>query len=137
MNFGLGGDYSVLLTKRRGLPPPYADAFLDGNDRVIYRGHDAPRRVEAVGDPRLLDQPAATPTGRPTQNARFLAAAEGYGRGERPAERVRLYEKLAVGVWEDMGLYHLVAGWTEHDGRRTVFKFELRSAEPRPGAAGP
>jgi hypothetical protein len=135
MNFGLGGDYSVLLTKRRRLPPPYADAFLDGNDRVVYRGHDALRRVEAVLEPHLLDQPAATPTGRPTQNARFLAAADGYKRGERPPERVRLYEKLAVGIWEDLGLYHLVDGWTEHDGRRTVFKFELRSVEPRGTAA--
>ncbi len=135
MNFGLGGDYSVLLTKRRNLPPPYGDDFSPGNERVVYRGHDAPRRVEAVADPHLLDQPAATPTGRPTQNARFLAAAEGYRRGERPAERVRLYEKLAVGVWEDLGLYHLVDGWTEHDGRRLVFKFELRRAEPRAAAA--
>jgi hypothetical protein len=84
--------------------------------------------VEAVTDPRFLDQPAATPTGRPTQNARFLAAAEGFERGERPAERVRLYEKLEVGVWEDLGLFHLVDGWTEHDGRRVVFKFALELA---------
>ncbi len=137
MNFGLGGDYSVLLTKRRHFPAPYGDAFLDGGDRIVYRGHDAPRRVEAVAEPHLLDQPAQTPTGRPTQNARFLAAAEGFRRGERPPERVRLYEKLEVGVWEDRGLFHLVNGWTEHDGRRTVFKFELQSVEPRSGALAP
>ena len=137
MNFGLGGNYSVLLTKRRGLPHPYGDHFSADDDRVVYRGHDAPRRIEAVTDPHLLDQPAATPTGRPTQNARFLAAAEGYKRGERPPERVRLYEKLAVGVWQDMGLYHLVDGWTEHDGRRMVFKLELRSIERRTDVLAP
>jgi hypothetical protein len=41
---------------------------------------------------------------------------------------VRLYEKLEVGVWEDLGLFHLVDGWTEHDGRRVVFKFALELA---------
>ncbi len=125
MNFGLGGDHSVMLTTRRGLPSPYGDQFWPDNRRIVYRGHDAMRRAEAATDPRFLDQPAATPTGRPTQNARFLAAAEGYKRGERPPERVRLYEKLEVGVWEDLGLFHLVDGWTEHDGRRVVFKFLL------------
>jgi hypothetical protein len=131
MNFGLGGSYSVLLTTRRGLPTPYGDQFWPSNRRIVYRGHDALRRVEATTEPRFLDQPLATPTGRPTQNARFLAAAEGYRRGERPAERVRLYEKLAVGVWEDLGLFALVDGWTEHDGRRVVVKLAL---ELVPGA---
>ena len=129
MNFGLGGDHSVLLTTRRNLGAPYHDTFSPGNRRVVYRGHDAPRRVEATGDPALLDQPAATATGRPTQNARFLAAADGYKAGARDPERVRLYEKLEVGVWEDLGLFHLVDGWTEHDGRRTVFKFALELAD--------
>jgi ribosomal protein L27 len=137
MNFGLGGDHSVMLTKRRGLPSPYGDQFSPDNRRIVYRGHDAPRRVEAVTDPKFLDQPAATPTGRPTQNARFLAAAEGFRRGERAAERVRLYEKLEVGVWEDLGLFHLVDGWTEHDGRRTVFKFLLElPSDAENGAPG-
>lgn len=125
MNFGLGGAYSVLLTTRRGLPTPYGDQFWPSNRRIVYRGHDAMRRAEAAADPRLLDQPLATPTGRPTQNARFLAAAEGFKHGERPAERVRMYEKLEVGVWEDLGLFVLVDGWTEHDGRRTVVKLAL------------
>jgi hypothetical protein len=110
MNFGLGGDYSVLLTKRRDLPSPYGDSFLDGGDRVIYRGHDAPRRVEAWPSRTCSTSRRRRPPAAPTQNARFLAAAEGFRRGERPAERVRLYEKLEVGVWEDMGLFHLVAG---------------------------
>lgn len=131
MNFGLGGSYSVLLTTRRGLPTPYGDQFWEGNRRIIYRGHDALRRVEAAADPRLLDQPLATPTGRATQNARFLEAAASFRRGERPAERVRIYEKLAVGVWEDLGLFELVDGWQEHDGRRTVVKLAL---ELVPGA---
>lgn len=131
MNFGLGGDYSVLLTTRRNLGAPYHDTFSADNRRVTYRGHDAPRRVEAAVDPALLDQPAVTPTGRPTQNARFLAAADGYKAGVRAPERVRLYEKLEVGVWEDLGLFRLVDGWTEHDGRRTVFKFALELADER------
>ncbi len=131
MNFGLGGDHSVLLTTRRNLGAPYHDAFSAENRRVVYRGHDAPRRVEATGDPALLDQPATTVTGRPTQNARFMAAAEGFRAGVRDPEPVRLYEKLEVGVWEDLGLFHLVDGWTEHDGRRTVFKFALELADDR------
>jgi hypothetical protein len=125
MNFGLGGSYSVLLTTRRGLPTSYGDQFWPNNRRIVYRGHDALRRVEATSEPRFLDQPLATPTGRPTQNARFLEAAAAYRRGERPPERVRLYEKLEVNVWEDLGLFHLVDGWTEHDGRRTVVKLAL------------
>ncbi len=44
------------------------------------------------------------------------------------APRVRFYEKLEIGVWEDFGLFHLVDGWTEHDGRRTVVKFVLELA---------
>lgn len=131
MNFGLGGHYSVLLTTRRALALPYADDFSPGDRRVVYRGHDAPRRLEATADPALLDQPAATATGRPTQNARFLAAAQGFRTGIRDAERVRLYEKLEVGVWKDLGLFDLVDGWTEHDGRRTVFKFALELADER------
>ncbi len=129
MNFGLGGDHSVLLTTRRALGAPYHDTFSPGNRRVVYRGHDAPRRVEATADPALLDQPATTVTGRPTQNARFLAAAQGSRAGVRAAEHVRLYEKLEVGVWEDLGLFDLVDGWIEHDGRRLVFKFALELAD--------
>jgi hypothetical protein len=49
---------------------------------------------------------------------------------------VRLYEKLEVDVWEDLGLFHLVDGWTEHDGRRTVVKLAL-DLVPGPTTASP
>jgi hypothetical protein len=40
-------------------------------------------------------------------------------------------------VWEDLGLFHLVDGWTEHDGRRSVFKFLLELAgDAENGAPG-
>ena len=33
---------------------------------------------------------------------------------------------MRPGVWVDMGFYDLVDGFTEHDGKRNVFKFLLK-----------
>lgn len=33
---------------------------------------------------------------------------------------------MRAGIWVDMGLYDLIDGFTEHDGRRKVFKFLLK-----------
>lgn len=123
MNFGLGGAHSVILMSQRP-DAPYADRVEQNGRTLIYDGHDEPRRLAAL-EPKHVDQPLTTSTGRPTQNARFLAAAAAYQRGDRPPERVRVYEKLRVGVWADRGMFLLVDAWTERDARRRVFKFKL------------
>ena len=32
---------------------------------------------------------------------------------------------MRPGIWVDMGFYDLIDGFTEHDGKRIVFKFLL------------
>jgi hypothetical protein len=40
-------------------------------------------------------------------------------------ERVRVYEKLRLGICADNGVFHLVDSWQESDEHRRVFKFRL------------
>lgn len=122
MNFGIGGDHSVILTSVRA-NAPYDDRFEDDGTTLIYEGHDV-RRGKGV-DPKAVDQPAVYPSGALTQNGKFHAAAMEYKRGLREPERVRVYEKLRSGIWSYNGLFHLVNSWQEQSGQRTVFKFKL------------
>lgn len=127
MNFGLGGDHSVVLTSVRK-NAPYDDRFEDDGTTLIYEGHDA-RRSSGLVDPKSVDQPAVYPTGSLTQNGRFHVAATDYQKGLREPERVRVYEKLAQGIWSYNGLFHLVDSWQEESGGRLVFKFRLHAVE--------
>ncbi|MDX1419750.1 MAG: HNH endonuclease [Rubricoccaceae bacterium] len=134
MNFGIGGDHSVILTSVRP-NAPYNDRFEDGGTVLIYEGHDA-RRGRGRPDPKTVDQPAVYPTGTLTQNGRFHVAASEYKAGAREPERVRVYEKLHSGIWSYNGLFHLVDSWQEESGGRAVFKFKLVAvAEEAPTAA--
>ena len=127
MNFRLQPDHSVLLTSV--LPnAPYVDRFEDDGTTLIYEGHDE-RRVSGAPDPKLLDQPGVYPGGGLTQNGKFYEAARAFKAGERPAERVRVYEKLRPGIWADNGVFHLVDAWQEPSARRSVFKFRLVAVE--------
>jgi hypothetical protein len=56
MNFGLGGNHSVILMSLRP-SAPYADRIDDGGTTLIYEGHDHPRSPQ-VQNPKLVDQPA-------------------------------------------------------------------------------
>lgn len=127
MNFGLRSDHSVaLMSVRPGAP--YQDRLEDNGTTLIYEGHDEPRS-EALTQPKAVDQPDRTPRGTLTQNGQFHLAAQDYKTGQRPPERVRVYEKLRQGIWSYNGVFHLVDSWQEDDGSRKVFKFKLVAVE--------
>jgi len=126
MNFGLGGNHSVLLMSVRP-GSPYKDRFEEGGSVLIYEGHDENKKAKI--HPKRIDQPERTPQGKLTQNGLFLRAATECKSGKRTPERVRVYEKIKPGIWSYNGVFHLVDGWKEHDGRRTVFRFKLVAVE--------
>jgi len=140
MNFGLGGDHSVVLMSVRP-NAPYGDRLEDAGTTLIYEGHDEPQS-DAVPHPKAVDQSERTPHGTLTQNGRFYEAAQGYKSGLRSAERVRVYEKLRQGISSYNGNFHLVDYWQEDDGDRKVFKYKLVAIEgeedfDRPPASHP
>src|SRR6266478_3264602 len=92
MNFGLGGSHSVILMSVRP-NAPYRDRLDDGGTTLIYEGHDVPKTA-ANPNPKIVDQPLKTHTGRPTPNGKFFAAAKAAKGGQRTPERVRVYEKI-------------------------------------------
>jgi hypothetical protein len=135
MNFGLGGHHSVILMSVRP-NAPYRDRLEESGTVLIYEGHDHPRGA-ACPNPKIVDQPETTPTGRPTQNGKFHHAAQAFKSGKRPPERVRVYEKIRAGIWSYNGVFHLVDSWREDDGHRRVFKFKLIAVEGEEDFAQP
>ncbi len=125
MNYHRGTDYSVILMSVRP-NAPYRDRVEDDGVTLIYEGHDVPRSDKYV-EPKSLDQPEFTASGGLTENGKFHKAAQDFKKGLRPAERVKVYEKIRAGIWSYNGLFELVDSWQEHDGRRDVFKFKLRA----------
>ena len=123
MNFGLGGNHSVILMSVRPRAP-YRDRLEDGGTTLIYEGHDQPLS-EDCPYPKLVDQLERRRSGSLTQNGRFYAAAQATKAGKRKPERVRVYEKLRPGIWSYNGVFHLVDSWSEFDGKRNVFRFKL------------
>ena len=117
MNFHLGPGHSVVLMSRRP-NAPYVDRVEEGGAVIIYEGHDAPRAL-GEGDPKTVDQPMRTASGRLTQNGLFFEAAPAR------SELVRVYEKLIQGTWVYNGAFLLSAAWTETSNGRLVFKFRL------------
>jgi hypothetical protein len=122
MNFGLGGSYSVLLMSRRA-NAPYEDEVRENGRVIIYEGHDVPRS-RGLRDPKTVDQPMTTATGRLTQNGQFFEAAK----ADRP-HFVRVYEKLYPGVWVYNGTFCLADAWIESTGERSVFKLRLEASD--------
>ena len=135
MNFRMHPEYSVLLMSRRP-GAPYADVVEDGGATLIYEGHDA-LRSPGGPDPKLVDQPLASATGKPTQNALFKKAADAYRSGQHEAERVRVYEKVRTGIWVFNGLFLLTDAWTDCGSGREVFKFRLELPFPGKSLTGP
>jgi hypothetical protein len=127
MNFGLGGNHSVILMSLRP-GAPYRAHLEDGGSTLVYEGHDQPRGWSCP-NPKLVDQLGKLPSGRLTQNGKFHQAAQLFKQGGRPPERVRVYEKIKPGIWSYNGVFHLHDAWTERDGHRTVFKFQLVAVE--------
>jgi 5-methylcytosine-specific restriction endonuclease McrA len=114
---------------------PYRDKVLDDGTTLIYEGHDLPKITPGI-DPKSTDQPERTSAGTLTQNGKFHEAAQQAKEGRRSPERVRVYEKIRTGIWADNGLFDLLDSWTEHDGRRNVFKFKLAAIEEEIDPAG-
>lgn len=123
MNFGLGGWYSVLLMSVRS-NAPYRDRFDEDGTVLIYEGHDEKQR-SLTHDPKLDDQPEFSLRGKLTENGKFYHAALSYKQGERPAELVRVYEKLHEGIWSYNGTFQLIDAERLFDGTRLVFEFKL------------
>jgi len=127
MNYQLGEGYSVILMSIRP-NAPYRDEISDDGTTLIYEGHDIPKRASSI-NPKKVDQPQYTSTGKLTQNGKFYKALEDYKNGLRSAEIVRVYEKIRPGIWSNNGLFELVDAWIENDGYRNVFKFKLLAIE--------
>lgn len=127
MNFGLGGNHSVILMSVRP-NAPYQDELQDGGSVLIYEGHDEPKS-SSIRNPKRIDQPARTSLGSLTQNGLFQKAAQDFQTNLRTPERVRVYEKLRQGVWSYNGVFHLVESWLQKSGGRKVFKFKLVAVE--------
>lgn len=125
MNFRIKHSYSIILMSiRKGAP--YKDQIIDEGRRLIYEGHNVPRITGAQIDPKLEDQSLFTPTGKLTQNGLFYQAVERYKKKLSDPEKIRVYEKIQSGIWIDNGLFELLDAWCEYDGKRNVWKFELR-----------
>jgi len=127
MNFGLGGNHSVILMSIRA-NAPYRDRIEDGGTTLIYEGHDHPKGANCP-NPKIVDQPEKFPSGSPTQNGKFSQAAKSFKSGAREPERVRVYEKIRTGIWSYNGVFHLIDACRERDQFREVFKFRLIAVE--------
>jgi hypothetical protein len=123
MNYCPRSDHSILLMSLRK-DAPYRDRVEDSGLTLIYEGHDAPKNA-STPYPKILDQPYNLPSGRLTENGKFLEAAQKGKKKESAPRRVRVYEKLRDGIWADNGEFALVDAWQESDGKRQVFKFKL------------
>ena len=138
MNYRLGGIYSVILMSARK-NAPYKDHLAEDETVLIYEGHDIPKKYPTV-DPKAFDQQERSFTGNLTQNGKFHRAAQGYKRGLRAAELVKVYEKLRDGIWSYNGIFELVDSWIEGDGKRNTFKFKLvaiKDIDINSGRTGP
>jgi hypothetical protein len=127
MNFGLGGNHSVILMSLRR-NAPYRDSLEDAGTTLIYEGHDEPRSA-GCPNPKVLDQPERYPSGSLTQNGKFHRAAQAAKAKRRAPEKVRVYEKIHTGIWSYNGIFYLVDSWQERDEYRSVFKFRLVAVE--------
>ncbi len=127
MNYNLPDNHSVILMSvRKGAP--YEDRIQDDGTTIIYEGHDAPKSRHNP-NPKVIDQPDRSPAGALTENGRFFTAAREYKSGNRPPERVRVYEKIKDGIWSYNGVFHLTDSWLEKSSGRKVFKFRLEAVE--------
>jgi hypothetical protein len=124
MNFRVRGPVSlILMSRRRGAP--YTDTVEDGGKTLIYEGHDVPRTRE-FPEPKKVDQPEYSSSGRLTQNGLFWKAVGEYKEGHAPAAHVRVYGKIQTGIWTYAGMFELLDGWMQEENGRRTFKFRLQ-----------
>jgi hypothetical protein len=103
---------------------PYKDEIIEDGTILIYEGHDISKNSFNL-NPKEVDQPERSFAGTLTQNGKFHQAAQDYKKGLRPAEIVKVYEKIRDGIWSYNGFFELVDSWIDNDGKRHVFKFKL------------
>ena len=119
MNFGVKGNYSIVLMST-AKNAPYEDEVFD--DGVIeYEGHDAPKSTQY--DKKLVDQPSHTTTGKLTENGKFLKAVDDYKTYKRSAAKIQVYRNIKPGVWVDMGFYELIDGYQRHNKQGMSLNF--------------
>lgn len=128
MNYHLRPDRSVILMSRRS-NAPYTDRIEEDGRALIYEGHDVSRTIQ-IPNPKSIDQPRSTSSGKLTQNGLFEHAAIQAKSGKSAPEVVAVYEKIHAGIWAFNGFFLLTDSWTESDGKRSVFKFRLELLEP-------
>ncbi|MEK7550922.1 MAG: HNH endonuclease [Patescibacteria group bacterium] len=123
MNFRLNPSYSVLLMSQRS-NAPYKDRIYSDGFSIEYEGHD----VSKIGNviPKNLDQTEKLPSGKLTQNGRFINAVKKFNEGNVKPEPVKVYEKIMDGVWSLKGYFDLIEYRVVRDGDRNVFRFLLR-----------
>jgi len=130
MNFGIGKEYSVLLMSVRP-GAPYADELDKQSGMLTYEGHDTSRTKDCP-NPKKVDQPLTTPRGSWTENGKFFRAAMDYKSGLRTKpELVKVYEKIARGIWCYKGFFELENAAIMSDSIRKVFRFYLKPVEKR------
>ncbi|MFQ5471585.1 MAG: HNH endonuclease [Dehalococcoidia bacterium] len=129
MNYSDPPRVSIVLMSRRA-NAPYVDEMSDDGTELLYEGHDIPKGP-SIRDPKSVDQPWVTSSGRPTENAKFARACE---RTDGIQPEVRVYEKLKQGIWSDKGLFDLIGYEYRVEGERTVFKFRMRLASAQESA---
>jgi hypothetical protein len=127
MNYRLNPNYSVILMSQRR-NAPYKDRILSDGLTIEYEGHDTPKISSRI-DPKRLDQPRKTKSGRLTQNGLFASAVDDFKLGKRKPEIVRAYEKIFSGVWSEKGFFHLVNYKYMNELNRKVFHFFLEEKE--------
>lgn len=126
-----GKNYSIfLMSTREGAP--YNDGFDKNGEKLSYEGEDISRRESS--EPKEVDQPLFTRTGKLTNNGLFFKATEDLKskRRIRP-ETVKIYEKISNNVWADKGWFELidVEYKLSKAEKRKVFKFILSPKEER------
>lgn len=127
MNFERGDNHSVILMSVRP-GAPFDDRLSSDRSTLIYEGHDVITSPK-FPQPKDYDQPRVSANGNLTENGKFHKAAQDYKAKKRPPERVRVYEKIKVGIWAYNGVFHLVDSWRETSHGRKVFKFKLVAVE--------
>ena len=123
MNFRCNPEYSIILMSTQ-LNAPYEDEVVADGRVLIYEGHNCDKRFTDK-NPKEVDQPRHTPTGKLTDNGKFEEAALSFKDGSEKAEIVRVYEKIKPGIWSFNGIFKLVDAYEKEVGKRKVFKFIL------------
>lgn len=127
MNYRLDPKYSVILMSQRH-NAPYKDSILADGLTIEYEGHDTPKTSPTL-NPKKIDQPKKTKTGKLTQNGLFASAVDDFKLGKRKPEVVRVYEKIFSGVWSEKGFFNLVDYKYIDSNNRKVFHFFLEETE--------